>query len=192
MRIVGGMWRGRSFEAPEGRATRPTTDRMRESLASMILSACGLSLANVSVLDAFAGSGGMGLELLSRGAKHCTFCERDPRTAGVVRRNCMALGVPRSDYAIVVCDVMRFAACEGAPGAPYDIVFLDPPYAMGVQEVAKLVRTLVGTEALLDQALVVYERSLKGDPLELEGFVAVRQKRQGSTCIDMLQRSDAS
>ena len=69
MRIVGGKWRGRQIEAPDGRdVTRPTTDRTREQIASMILSAAGLDLSGTSVLDAFAGSGAMGLELLSRGA----------------------------------------------------------------------------------------------------------------------------
>ena len=78
MRIVGGKWRGHPLEAPEGRdVTRPTTDRTRESIASMVLSAFGLDLSDVSLLDAFAGSGAIGLELLSRGAASATFVDRD-------------------------------------------------------------------------------------------------------------------
>ena len=93
MRIVGGKWRGRQIEAPEGRGTtRPTTDRTREAIASMILSARGLDLTGDSVLDAFAGSGAMGLELLSRGASHATFVDRDRRAAARVRRSAEALG----------------------------------------------------------------------------------------------------
>ena len=96
MRIVGGEWRGRPLEAPEGRGTRPTTDRMRETIASMVLSAFDLDLDGVSVLDAFAGSGAMGLEFLSRGARRCTFVDSDRKAAGVVRRNVAALGAQRS------------------------------------------------------------------------------------------------
>ena len=91
MRIVGGKWRGRQIEAPEGRGvTRPTTDRMRESMASMILSARGLDLSGESVLDAFAGSGAMGLELLSRGAAHATFVDRDRGAVARLRRSAQA------------------------------------------------------------------------------------------------------
>ena len=78
MRIVGGIWRGRALAAPEGRdVTRPTTDRTREQMASMVLSAFDLDLSDVRILDAFAGSGAIGLELLSRGAAHCTFVDAD-------------------------------------------------------------------------------------------------------------------
>ena len=78
MRIVGGKWRGRSIQPPKGYAlTRPTAERTREAIASSILAAFGLNLENASVLDAFAGSGAMGLELLSRGAAHATFVDQD-------------------------------------------------------------------------------------------------------------------
>ena len=85
MRVIGGRWRGRHLDAPEGRGvTRPTTDRVREAMASMVLAACGLSLTSVHVLDAFAGSGGLGIELLSRGAASATFVEMNRKSAAVV------------------------------------------------------------------------------------------------------------
>ena len=87
MRIVGGKWRGLSVEAPEGRGTtRPTTDRNRERFASMILSAAGLDLSGVEVLDAFAGSGAMGFELVSRGAASAVFVDLDRRAVARIRR----------------------------------------------------------------------------------------------------------
>ena len=93
MRIVGGKWRGRAIEAPRGRdVTRPTTDRTRERVASMVLSAMGLDLSGRSVLDAFAGSGAMGFELLSRGAARATFVDRDRRAVALVRRTAASLG----------------------------------------------------------------------------------------------------
>lgn len=188
MRIVGGAWRGRSFEAPEGRGTRPTTDRMRESLASAILSAMGLSLEGVSVLDAFAGSGGVGLELLSRGAAHCTFCERNRRAARIVGQNAESLGAPKSRYAIMCVDVMKIASVDSVAGAPFDLVFLDPPYAMAAREVSQLVTGLMEAGKLSDDCLVVYERASDGDALTVEGLEALRTKKQGGTCIDILRR----
>ena len=96
MRIVGGKWRGRQIEAPDGRdVTRPTTDRTREQIASMILSAAGLDLSGTSVLDAFAGSGAMGLELLSRGAARATFLDRDRRAVARIKRTDSSLGAAR-------------------------------------------------------------------------------------------------
>ena len=93
MRIVGGKWRGRNIQPPKGYAlTRPTAERTREAIASSILAACGLNLENVSVLDAFAGSGAMGLELLSRGAAHVTFVDQDRKTAARIQKNAQSLG----------------------------------------------------------------------------------------------------
>ena len=188
MRIVGGMWRGKTFDAPEGRGTRPTTDRMREALASMILSAMGLNLEGCSVLDAFAGSGAVGLELLSRGARRCTFCERDRRASALVRRNCKALGVPSAAFDVVGGDVCRLPQRAPRQGVPYDIVFLDPPYAMPAKDVSSLVAGLDAAHMLAASCLVVYERSSDGAKLELEGFEELRSKRHGGTCIDLLQK----
>lgn len=192
MRIVGGKLRGRRFEAPEGRGTRPTTDRMRETIASMVLSACGLDLADDSVLDAFAGSGGVGLELLSRGARHCTFCERDRRAAALLRRNCSALGVDKPAHTVLVGDVCRMAAGlghgAGIAGAPFSVVFLDPPYAMPAADVAQLVDDLNRGGALVPQAVVVYERAAEGETLGVEGFVTLKSRKHGGTVVDVLQR----
>lgn len=192
MRIVGGIWRGRSFAAPEGRETRPTTDRMRESIASMILSEFDLNLDDCSVLDAFAGSGGMGLELLSRGARHCTFCEKDRKTAALIRRNCKALGASSTMASVVVGDVGRLCLASAVEGAPFSLVFLDPPYAMPADDVAQVIQGLADAGMLSPSCVLMYERSKNGDELKLEGFFLVRSKRHGGTCIDLLRRGDAN
>ncbi|MFZ2755612.1 MAG: 16S rRNA (guanine(966)-N(2))-methyltransferase RsmD [Atopobiaceae bacterium] len=189
MRIVGGTWRGRPLEAPDGRGTtRPTTDRVRESMASMILSAAGLDLGGMSALDAFAGSGALGIELLSRGAAHVTFCDRDRGAAARVRRNLSSVGAPASCYAILQGDAERLAARASLPGAPFDVVVLDPPSAMGADAVASIVRGLASGGLLAPQALVAYERSADAPALSSEGFAAIRQKRYGSTSVDLLRR----
>jgi 16S rRNA (guanine966-N2)-methyltransferase len=192
MRIVGGIWRGRSLEAPAGRGTtRPTTDRNREAVASMLLAACGLDLSGVRVLDAFAGSGAMGLELLSRGAAHATFVEADAKVASLVRRNVAACGAQRSSD-VVRGDVLRLAEAGRLPGGPFGIVFLDPPYAMDAGEVSGLVRSLAASGLLAQPALVCYERSSDAAGLDLEGDAdacrarIVRTKRHGATSVDLL------
>lgn len=187
MRIVGGMWRGRSIEAPAGRDTRPTTDRMRETIASMVLSARGLDLEGASVLDAFAGSGGMGLELLSRGASSCTFCDKDRRACMVIKKNCSSLHVPSSSFGIVIGDVFKAVERGTLTGAPFSVVFLDPPYAMEVARVTELVEGLLHKGLLVPDALVAYERASNSAGLEVDGLELLRSKKHGSTCIDLLQ-----
>lgn len=185
MRIVGGRWRGRTFEAPEGRGTRPTTDRMRESIASMVLSAAGLDLSGLSVLDAFAGSGGMGFELLSRGAARATFVERDRRACALVRRTAAALGAGRDEARVAQGDVFALAA-RGLPGAPFDVVFLDPPYAVDAARVSGLVDALASSGQLAPGAVVVYERSAEAPGLSSAALGPARTKEHGITAVDLM------
>ena len=191
MRIVGGEWRGHPIEAPEGRdVTRPTTDRVREAVASMLLSARGLTLEGARVLDAFAGSGAMGLELLSRGAAWCTFVDVDKGAQTRVRRNAEALGAAPSSHTVLRADVERLAQAGTITGAPFDIVVLDPPYATEAGRVAALVEALAASGLLAPGVLVLYERSSTAPATEPAGFVVLRQKRYGQTSVDLLERED--
>lgn len=188
MRISGGTWRSLTIEAPEGRdVTRPTTDRVREAMSSMLYSACGLSFAATSVLDAFAGSGALGLELLSRGAAHCTFCDIDRDAAARVERNAKKLKAQSSTYTVVRQDITKLAGAN-LSGAPFSIVLLDPPYKMPATEVAKLVEALDAAGNLCDDALVLYERSNSAPSIEPSGFVQVKSKRYGQTAVDLLRK----
>ena len=122
MRIIAGAWRGRPLLAPPGRATRPTSDRAREGLFSMLQSRLG-SFEDLRVADLFAGTGALGLEALSRGAAHCTFVEKERAALDVLRRNVDRLGAAdRAD--------LRAQAAEHAPPprTPCDLILLDPPY----------------------------------------------------------------
>lgn len=189
MRIVGGRWRGKPLSAPEGRGTRPTTDRTRESMASMVLSAFDLDLSDVAVLDAFAGSGALGLEMLSRGARSCTFVERDRRAAEVVRRNVRSVGAGPAEARLKVGDAFRLAESGGLPGGPFDLVLLDPPYATEAALVAKLVDDLARTGHLTHDALVLYERAADAPGLELAHSEQLRSKKHGATATDLLRLS---
>ncbi len=187
MRIVGGIWRGRAIEAPEGRGTRPTVDRVRESMASMVLSAFDLDLYGVRVLDAFAGSGAIGLELLSRGAQSCTFVERDRKAAGVVRANIKALGASAAQVRVQIGDASVLAERGALEGGPFELVVLDPPYAMEVQVVAQLLVHLRANGQLAQQAVILYEHATGTDEPVLEGAQVIKKKARGTTTVTLLR-----
>src|ERR1043165_5986374 len=125
MRIIAGKWRGRTLIAPPGATTRPTGDRVREALFSMLLSRVG-SFEGLRVADLFAGTGALGLEALSRGAAHCTFVERDRPALETLKRNIGRLGAGER------AEIRAQAAEHAAPPRPCDLIFLDPPYGAGL------------------------------------------------------------
>ena len=123
MRLIAGRWRGRTLEAPPGLATRPTSDRVREALFSMLASRFG-SFEGLRVADLFAGSGALGLEALSRGAAHCVFVDKDRGAIEAIRANMAALGAA-GEVLPGVAEHVRIAG-------PLDLAFLDPPYGSGL------------------------------------------------------------
>jgi len=124
MRIIAGQWRGRPLDAPPGQGTRPTADRVRETLFSMLTSRLG-SFEGLRVADLFAGSGALGLEALSRGAAFAAFVEKDSAAAAAIRRNAERLGA--SDR----IRVLGGSALALPASEPFDLMFADPPYAEG-------------------------------------------------------------
>lgn len=188
MRLVGGKWKGLAVEAPEGRGTtRPTTDRNRERIASMILSAAGLDLTGTRVLDAFAGSGAMGFELVSRGAASATFVDLDRRAVARIRRTAeRSLRADASEWRALAGDACSLAEQGRIPGGPFGVVFLDPPYAVEASRVAVLVRALAARGALERGAIVVYERSAKSPGIEGAGLELAKSKSQGITAVDLM------
>ena len=129
MRIVAGTWRGRAVDAPKGDATRPTADRTREALFSMLTSRIG-SFEGLNVADLFAGSGALGLEALSRGAASCLFVEQEAAALAVLKSNLAKFGVPAAQ-----ARAQSVTALGPAP-APFDLLLLDPPYGSGAGAVA--------------------------------------------------------
>jgi 16S rRNA (guanine966-N2)-methyltransferase len=129
MRIIAGQWRGRPLAAPAGDATRPTADRTRETLFSMLTSRLG-SFEGLAVGDFFAGSGALGFEALSRGAASCLFVEREREAVNAIRVNAAKLGMDRPD--VWQSDVLAL----GPTAAPLDVIFMDPPYRTGAGAVA--------------------------------------------------------
>jgi 16S rRNA (guanine966-N2)-methyltransferase len=150
VRIIAGSRKGHSIQAPKGAATRPTSDRVRESVFNIVAP----WVEDAQVLDLFAGSGAMGLEALSRGASRAVFVEADPNACRTIERNLDKLGL-RGE---VRCgDILATVANEGRR---YDLVFVDPPYAE--RDHASLARYLPGL--LADDGLVVFETAAKVEP----------------------------
>ena len=178
-RIIGGAAGGRRIATPRGDNTRPTSDRVREALFSAIESWCG-SLHGLRFLDLYAGSGAVGLEAWSRGAEVVTLVEQDRGAATLVRSNASTLGFAAADVraAPVAATLAR------PPAAPYDVAFLDPPYALDEAGVAADLAALVGQGWLAPDAVVVVERSARSpEPQWPAGLVDARSKRYGETVL---------
>ena len=194
MRIVAGDFRGRSIDAPQGSGTRPTTDRVREALMSSLYSLLG-GFDGQCVLDAFAGSGALGLEALSRGAEKADFFESNKGAFRTLRSNIAACGIGADRASAYNADVVR--SCEAGGGAflqggcaPYTLVFLDPPYAFGAQATASLVAGLRDAGALADGAVIVYEHD-QAASREIEEVFAdcaiVSVKKYGKTGVAFMR-----
>ena len=168
MRVVAGEFGGRRLHSPRGVRTRPTADRVREALFSMLGDVSG-----ARVLDLCAGSGALGIEALSRGARSVVFVEREPRAAAVIERNLASLGVEQT---VVRQDAVRFLArAEGM----FDLVLCDPPYDSASRLAEPLAERLPAITA--DHARIVTE-SDKRMPLQLP-FTLVTERTYGDTRI---------
>lgn len=178
MRIISGQWRGRKLVAPAGDATRPTSDRTRETLFSMLLSRLG-SFDGLAVADLFAGSGALGLEALSRGAASCIFAEQDAAAIRAIRQNIANL------HAQPQCDVRAASALSLGPAKqPLDLIFADPPYGTGAGEVAldKLMRLgWIGAGTW-----VSLETAAKEEP-RVKGLEAVADRQVGKARITLFR-----
>jgi 16S rRNA (guanine966-N2)-methyltransferase len=175
-RVIAGEARGRRLAVPEGRDTRPTSDRAREGLFATIRSIAG-SLTGARVLDLYAGSGAVGLEALSRGAGHVLLVESGPRAARVIRDNIEAIGLPGAE--VITGRVERILA-QGPSKGNYDIVFADPPYALADSDVTGMLTLLADRAWLAPGALVVVERATRSGPVCWpDGYRQDRARRYG-------------
>ncbi|MFI5640269.1 16S rRNA (guanine(966)-N(2))-methyltransferase RsmD [Streptomyces goshikiensis] len=174
-RVIAGSAGGRRLAVPPGTGTRPTSDRMREGLFSTWESLHGVEGARV--LDLYAGSGAVGLESLSRGADRALLVEPDAKAAKAIRDNIEAVGLPGAEFRAGKAEQIVAAAAQGEP---YDIVFLDPPYAVDHEELREILITLRSNGWLTDDALVTVERSTRSGAFPWpEGFEPLRSRKYG-------------
>lgn len=187
MRIIGGEWRGRRLEEPRGRdVTRPTTDRVREACASMADSALDGGIEGSCVLDAFGGSGALGIEMLSRGARALTVFDADRGASALIKRNLKTLGCAPARARVIGGDVLASASRGRIPGGPFDLVLLDPPYAFGAEPVEQLISDLAARDLLARDAVVLFEHAADEPGAHAEGFETLREKRYGITAVDVM------
>ncbi|GAA3024964.1 16S rRNA (guanine(966)-N(2))-methyltransferase RsmD [Kitasatospora albolonga] len=175
-RVIAGTAGGRRLAVPPGRTTRPTSDKAREAMFSTLQALRG-TLHGARMLDLFGGSGAVGLEALSRGAEHVLLVEADASAARVIRENVRTIALPGAE---VRADRAERVIAGQAPAAPYDLVFLDPPYSVTDDEVREMLITLLAGGWLDEEVLVTVERSTRGGEFGWpEGFEPVRSRRYG-------------
>jgi 16S rRNA (guanine966-N2)-methyltransferase len=176
MRITGGQYRSRPLKAPKGSLTRPTSDRVREALFSIL----GSRAAAESVLDLYAGTGALGLEAVSRGAASAVFVERSKEALAALEANVQSLGV--ADRVRVLAQPVERAA-RGLAGARFDLIFADPPYAdvesgAAVRALEALIVPLMSTGALL-----VLEHASRDPSPDIAGLVESDARTYGDTSL---------
>jgi 16S rRNA (guanine966-N2)-methyltransferase len=185
MRIVAGKFKGREIAGPTSTATRPTSDRVRESLFNILAHGVeGFSLENARVMDLFAGTGALGLEALSRGAKFCQFVEDNAEARGVIRKNADTCG------AIGLCKIWKRDATDlgsCGPQSPYELVFADPPYNLGLG--TKALKSLIDGVWLSEGAVVVLEEAEKADVADIAGLTLLDTRVYGETCVRIYKSS---
>ncbi len=175
MRIVGGEFRGRSLVSPRDDTIRPTTDRVRESLFSIVTSRYNEQLCG-NVLDLFAGTGALGLEAMSRGAEFCLFMENSPQGQTLIRENITNLDLAKRTK------LFRLDATK--PGKignlkPFNLVFADPPYKKGLAE--KAIAALHKGEWLTRDTIVIIEEDISATLSDIEGCQLIDQRKFGET-----------
>jgi len=193
MRVIAGTFRSRPLLAPPGLATRPTADRLRETLFNVLTQGAVNRIAGAAFLDMYAGSGAVGIEALSRGASSVTFVEQEAQALAVLQKNLDNLGIRGADARIEKKSVARYlrGAIEKAGTGPFGVVFLDPPYELADEYATTL--ALLGGECaalLAEGALVVAEHRKKDLLSESYGqLVKTRVLKQGDAGLSFYSRN---
>ena len=178
MRIISGQFKGRTIVAPKTNNTRPTSDRARESLFNILTHAAWAPhFEGARVLDLFAGSGGLGLEAMSRGAEYCLFVETAHAARGAIRDNIETLGLYGATK-IHRRSAIDLGALVGLE--PFDLIFMDPPYHKGLVE--PCLRSLVDGGWLADDALIVVETAADEQP-DFEGWQLHADRKIGAAKV---------
>ncbi len=177
MRVIAGLHRGRRLLGPRGQAIRPTSDRVKEALFSIL----GERIVGARVLDLYAGTGSIGIEALSRGATHVTFVEANRDALRLVHSNLRQCGLEQSAN-ICACQVSQFFRRGTEWSGPYDVVFCDPPYQLTPELIALATEWRVGW--LADNAIVILEHGRKADiPSVLGPLSQVKRYDYGDTAL---------
>ena len=179
MRLIAGEHRGRKIKQPSLDIARPTKDRVREAVFSMLASNVPAS----RVLDIFSGSGAYGLEALSRGAASCTFIEKNPKCSGVLKENITLLGL-EGVSSVITLDAEKVIKILGEEDRKFDLIFADPPYKYNI--IKKLLIMIYQYDILNPTGALVIEHSAKEKLPDVEGDITIyKQKTYGNTSISV-------
>jgi 16S rRNA (guanine966-N2)-methyltransferase len=187
VRVIAGKFRSRLLRTVQGNATRPTSDRLKETLFNLLEA----KIEGSQFLDCFAGGGSIGIEAISRGARFVAFIESSPRASSIIRENIERLGLSSySDYKLLNTAVETGLKILRQAGLKFDIVFLDPPYA-AASEYPRVLEALQQYGILKDEAIIVAEHSkhLKLAK-DMAGLIRIRQVKQGDSVLS-IYRADA-
>ncbi len=185
MRVIAGTAKGTRLEAPKGRKTRPTLDRVREALFSIL----GAKVVDARVLDLYAGTGAIGIEALSRGAAHCEFVEDDAECAALIQRNLKAARV-ESRANIQRLRLPEGLSTTGRSEKQYDLIYADPPF--GFTGYALLCAELVRNNLLGPDAVVIIEHDARTSLAECSAKLpCFREARYGKTCLSFFATEEA-
>ena len=182
MRIVAGKFRGKQLTSPSDDSIRPTSDRARESIFNILGSRLGPVFDGKRVLDLFAGTGALGFEALSRGASHVTFVDTGAESRGIIRDHIQAFGA-----AGITKLLRRDATALGTPGTfgQFDLVFLDPPYGLGLGE--KALAEISANGWLAPEAMIVWEESAEVEVTIPDGFTLDDTREYGAAAVRFLR-----
>lgn len=180
MRVIAGLYKGRRLDTPKSDAIRPTSDKVRGAIFNMLLA--HIDLNDAHVLDAFCGTAALGLEALSRGAKHCTFIDVSRNSLNLAQHNIETLSVDKARYSLLQKDVTQYHFKDTLA---FDLVFLDPPYAQGLVE--KTLNSLHNAGILKDGAIVVAEDAKDESCVLHSNFQILKEKEYGQTVIRLLR-----
>lgn len=183
MRIVAGKFGGLEISAPKGRDVRPTTNRVREAMFSSLGSL--KDIQGAQVLDAFAGSGALGIEALSRGALNVVFCEHNRSTVKNLINNLDFIHAQKSQFKIINTDVFKYVFSSDLQ---FDIVFLDPPYATSDCDVLAFLTRLIEDQIISEGCVIVYEHSDKAlNDSFCKTFNLIKTKKYGKIVVSYLR-----
>lgn len=192
MRIIAGKYGGRKIDVPKGLEVRPTIDRVREAMFSSLISIYG-SLDGASVLDAFAGSGALGFEAISRGAKNLISFENNKRNYENLVENYQMLKDDDSNIKLLFADVKKAKFEHVCQNIKFDLLFFDPPYENLPSDVLDILKALIKVEAISNGAVIVYEHASKDsfdayvELFAMDGFSLVNSKEYNEVAVEFLK-----
>ena len=184
MRIIAGKYRGRRLKSPPSLQTRPTSDRLRETLFNILAP----RIEGARFLDLCAGTGAVGIEALSRGAAHVTFVDQSRKMGALIEENARALQIDDQDIEVVTAEANKFLSRQARTAQPFDILFFDPPYAADYEAVLNNVAEHV-TSLLIKDGLIVVEHQKKRDLAAQFGVLErYRLLKEGDSVLSFYRR----